>query len=169
MEAGQYEEAIAAFEAMDGYKDSIALIDECKYRSALALMDAGNYEEAIFAFESLDGYKDSIEKAEDAYEEYKHEKLKQANVGDYVIFGAYEQDNDTSNGKEKIKWLVLDKQGSKMLVISQYALDCQPYNTEDADVTCAYHCGFHHTVVHLSRTGRRALLLLRHNILSTYN
>ena len=135
MDAGSYEKAIAAFEAMDGYKDSIALIDECKYRSALALMDAGNYEEAIFAFESLGGYKDSIEKAEDAYEEYKHEKLKQANVGDYVIFGAYEQDNDTSNGKEKIKWLVLDKQGSKMLVISQYALDCQPYNTEDADVT----------------------------------
>jgi len=135
MDAGSYEKAIAAFEAMDGYKDSIALIDECKYRSALALMDAGNYEEAIFAFESMGGYKDSIEKAEDAYEEYKHEKLKQANVGDYVIFGAYEQDNNTSNGKEYVEWLVLDKQGDSLLLISRYLIDYQPYNKKDERMT----------------------------------
>ena len=56
-------------------------------------------------------------------------------VGEIVTFGAYEQDNDTSNGKEDIAWLVLDKQDGKALVISKYALDCQPYNTEYEDVT----------------------------------
>ncbi|MBE6782722.1 MAG: zinc-ribbon domain-containing protein [Ruminococcaceae bacterium] len=56
-----------------------------------------------------------------------------ANVGDYITFGSYEQDNNTSNGKEAIEWLVLDKQDGKILVISRYALDCQPYNEEGMD------------------------------------
>ncbi len=49
-------------------------------------------------------------------------------VGDYIKFGKYEQDNNTSNGKEAIEWLVLDVQGDKTLVISRYGLDCVPYN-----------------------------------------
>ena len=58
-----------------------------------------------------------------------------ADVGDIIEFGAYEQDNDTSNGKEPIEWLVLERDGDKVLVISKYALDCKPYNTEFEDVT----------------------------------
>ena len=57
------------------------------------------------------------------------------NVGDSVWFGNYEQDNNSSNGKEKIEWLVLEKDGDKALVVSKYALDCKPYNTENADMT----------------------------------
>lgn len=60
---------------------------------------------------------------------------KNVQIGDYITFGRYEQDNNTSNGKEDIEWLVLDVQGDKALVISKYALDCQPYNTEYTDVT----------------------------------
>ena len=58
-----------------------------------------------------------------------------ADVGDIIEFGAYEQDNDTSNGKEPIEWLVLERDGDKVLVISKYALDAKPYNTEYEDVT----------------------------------
>ena len=58
-----------------------------------------------------------------------------ADVGDIIEFGAYEQDNDISNGKEPIEWLVLERDGDKVLVISKYALDAQPYNTEWEDVT----------------------------------
>ena len=32
--------------------------------------------------------------------------LGKANVGDYVTFGHYEQDNDLENGKESIEWKV---------------------------------------------------------------
>lgn len=60
--------------------------------------------------------------------------LRAAEVGSYIFFGEYEQDNDESTGKEAIEWLVLDKQDDKMLVISKYGLDCQPYNTEDEEV-----------------------------------
>lgn len=60
---------------------------------------------------------------------------KQYNVGDYITFGSYEQDNNTANGKEDIKWLVLDKQDDKILVISQVALDAKAYNSSYASVT----------------------------------
>lgn len=51
------------------------------------------------------------------------------NVGDIIKFGQYEQDNNTSNGKEDIEWIVLAKENNRILVISKYALDSQPYNT----------------------------------------
>ena len=53
--------------------------------------------------------------------------LSKAKIGSHVIFGSYEQDNDTSNGKEDIEWIVLAREGDRILVISKYALDCQKY------------------------------------------
>lgn len=135
MDAGKYEDSIAAFETLDGYKDSADRIAECntiilddKYNDAIALMDAGRYEDAITAFEALDGYKDSEERAE-------MNRLKSAKVGDYVTFGRYEQDNYTTNGKEKIEWLVLDKQDNRLLLISKDALNCNQFNTTDTGIT----------------------------------
>lgn len=55
--------------------------------------------------------------------------------GEYIKFGAYEQDNNTTNGKEDIEWLVLEVKDGKALLISKYTLDCQQYNTSDVDVT----------------------------------
>lgn len=62
-------------------------------------------------------------------------KIKTANVGDIIVFGTYEQDNDTSNGKENIEWLVLAKENNRILVISDKALDCHPYNSSRTIVT----------------------------------
>ena len=42
---------------------------------------------------------------------------------EYVVFGAYEQDNNPENGKEEIEWLVLEKENGEMLLISKYILD----------------------------------------------
>ena len=146
MDAGKYTEAISAFEALKGYKDSANKITECntaildgKYNNAIALMDAGKYGEAILAFEALEGYKDSANKIEECniniYGEEVWNKVKSVNVGDTYRFGSYEQDNNKSNGQEDIEWLVLAKEGTKILVISKEALDCKPYNTSYTDVT----------------------------------
>ncbi len=110
-------------------------IKNVKYNSAISLIEDGKYVEAYEALIDLNGYKDSAEKAKEIYGQYKAEKLKTAKVGDYVAFGSYEQDNNTSNGKEDVEWLVLVKEGDKALVISRYALDCQKYNTSYTDVT----------------------------------
>ena len=55
-------------------------------------------------------------------------------VGSYIVFGSYEQDNDESNGKEPIEWLVLAKEGNKALLIGRYVLDSACYNTTLTDV-----------------------------------
>ena len=135
MNDGKYEEAIAAFEKLGDYKDCKELIDSCNkdkaYYDAVELMNNEKYKEAIAAFESLDGYKDSTDKID----ECKLGVLKKAQIGDSIEFGSYEQDNDTTNGKEIIEWQVLDKEDNKILVISSNVLDCKPYNTVLKPVT----------------------------------
>ncbi len=82
LETGQYGEAIEAFTALDGYKDSSEQIEKCetaikdeKYAAAVELYTAEKYEEAIAAFETLNGYKDSvvqIEKCDTAIKDGKY-------------------------------------------------------------------------------------------------
>ena len=134
-EAGQYEEAITTLESLNGYGDSETLILECRYAMAMDLTASGRYEEAAAAFEAMDGYQDSTERARAAYVSYEIAQISEAKVGDYVVFGAYEQDNDASNGKEAVEWQVLEKDGDSALLISRYALDCKPYHTPYVDVT----------------------------------
>ncbi len=83
MEEQRYEEAIAAFEALEGYKDSTEQINNCKigilgreYNKAIALMESEKYDEAIIAFTELEDYKDSkeqIQNCEDAIVELENE------------------------------------------------------------------------------------------------
>ena len=63
------------------------------------------------------------------------EVLTAVSIGDTISFGKYEQDNISSNGKEDIEWIVLAKEDDRFLVISKYALDCQPYHKSYANVT----------------------------------
>ena len=56
-------------------------------------------------------------------------------VGDTLFFGSYEQDNNSSDGKEKIEWIILDKSGSKVFLVSKYVLDCKPYQSRFKSVT----------------------------------
>lgn len=50
-----------------------------------------------------------------------------------IKFGRYPQASKNENAL--IEWLVLKNDGSKALLISKYALDCQKYNTTDTSVT----------------------------------
>ena len=106
-----------------------------KYNKAIALMDNGDISKAYEIFVELDGYKDSTEQADAIYRKANIEKLKEAKVNDYVFFGSYEQDDDISNGKEDIEWLVLDVVEERVLLISKYALDSKLFNATDGGVT----------------------------------
>lgn len=53
-------------------------------------------------------------------------------VGDIIYFGKYEQDNNTSNGDEKIAWRILEKEDGKVFVLSEQLLgNAQNYHNED--------------------------------------
>ncbi len=140
--AGEYEKAITVFASLDGYKDSENQIKKCEiaikdpqYNAAIALIDQGDFINAYETLISLNRYKDSAEKAKEIIVKYKIAKIRSASVGDIVFFGSYEQDNNASNGKEEIEWLVLAKETNKVFLISKYALDCQRYNSSYTSVT----------------------------------
>lgn len=104
------------------------IIPNNKYKAAVKQANDGQIIEAYETFIELNGYKDSDEKASEIYNQYEFEKLKLADVGDKVCFGSYEQDNNFRNGNENIEWIVLEKENESVLLISDKALDCQPYN-----------------------------------------
>ena len=114
--------------------DEIARMDS-KYDNAVALIEEGKYCDAYKALIALNGYKDSVEKSQSIYNQCVTESLTKAQAGNYVYFGTYEQDNDSSNGNEFIEWIVLEIKDSKALVISKYALDCLQYDPEFDSVT----------------------------------
>ncbi len=60
--------------------------------------------------------------------------VSQVEIGSIIRFGSYEQDNDLSNGKEDIEWIVLAKDGSTILMISRYGLANQPFHSSNTTV-----------------------------------
>ena len=78
--------------------------------------------------------KDDKKKEKDSKDKKKKETVTYE-VGDIITFGQYEQDGNYDNGVEDIEWVILSIDEEKVLVVSKYALDCQPYNTERSDVT----------------------------------
>lgn len=115
------------------------MIPERKYKAAVEMMENGYSKTAFEELLALNGYKDSEDLAKGLYNEKKIQGLYNfdlINVGDSLYFGTYEQDNNLSNGKEFIEWSVLAKADGKVLLISRYSLDNQPYNKEgSSDVT----------------------------------
>ena len=134
LDFGDYEAAYALLEEI-GNNNAIA---SSKYDRAVALIASGDYDTALLLLEGLN-YKDSPDQIENCYigkfGEEKYNLIKNIKVGDTYKFGLFEQDNNSSNGKEEIEWIVLDKEGMSLLLISKYALDCQRYNTPFTSVT----------------------------------
>ena len=56
-------------------------------------------------------------------------------VGETFLYGTYEQDNELVNDKEPIEWVILERDGKRLLAISKYVLDCQPFDMGNTPVT----------------------------------
>ena len=144
--AEEYESALSIYHSLGNYKDSsekylqtLEQIKERDYVGAQAMLQSGQYMNALHAFRALSGYKDVDELLTTnenllaaAYQEWLSAvKI----VGNTVSFGRFEQDNNKSNGKEEIEWIVLDVQSDRSLLISKYALNCYPYNSTHKKVS----------------------------------
>lgn len=130
LDSGDYD---SAHELLEEIGDK-GTTNSSRYNKALEYIDSSDYEAAYILLNAM-AYKDSEDKLQSIKTKYQQTLFAKANVGDTVCFGAYEQDNDTSNGKEDIEWLVLAKENNNVLIISDKALDCQPYNASDEDAT----------------------------------
>ena len=154
-----YESAIRMLESIPGWKDADEQIYACKKK--IEELKAKEEAERLEAERKAEEHRIAVEKRKKKAKKVfiaiasvacvcavflillktviipkqRINKIKTANVGDIIVFGAYEQDNNTSNGKEDIEWLVLAKEDNKILVISDKALDCKPYNQSRDYVT----------------------------------
>lgn len=61
--------------------------------------------------------------------------LSSASVGQIVYLGRYEQDGNIDNGKEPLRWIVLENDNNQVVLISYFILEAMAYNNEDARVT----------------------------------
>ena len=109
LDAGQYDEAIAAFEALGEYKDSTEQAKEAnlakteaknavKYEDAMHLLESGLYDGAIKFFTELGDYRDSTKRLEAAVNAKKYEEAKKLAASDdwyaayhlFIELGEYE-------------------------------------------------------------------------------
>ncbi len=110
------------------------ILPSTRYEKALALYEGQAYEEALPLLNKLGNYKDSVAMSENIRRILFQRMIEAAAVGDTITFGSYEQDDKASNGKESIEWLVLAKKEDRLLIVSRYALDCQPFSTNRGNV-----------------------------------
>ena len=102
------------------------IIPKQKCHKALDMIESGDYQQALILLKSLpQKYIQSVESL----------MLAKAIPGDTVFFGEYEQDNLTSNGKEGIEWLVLDKKNDKVLLISKHVLVDKAFDESGSNAT----------------------------------
>ena len=130
IEAGEYEAAYALFNELG----DVETVLQNKYDRAMQCIDEENYEAAWDLLDGLD-YKDSEEQKARINLKHNRVLLTKAEVGDTVLFGSFEQDNNIANGKEEIEWVVLTKEDDRILVISKYALACRQYNSTYTNTT----------------------------------
>ncbi len=97
---------------------------------------------AVFVPGLLEGKKDKLEEKKDKEEKgflfvdgNEVKDIDDIKEGNICKFGHYEQDNDTSNGKEEIEWIVLKKEDKRILVVSRLSLDYQAYNETYEEIT----------------------------------
>ena len=130
-EAQDYPAAADAFGKIAGYRDAAEQKDNALYLYADKLEKEGSLAAAAEQFRALGEYKDAAAKAEALETEIRN----RLEVGGEYEFGTYEQDNDTGNGREPIRWTVLDIRDGKALLLSKYGLDAVPYNRDEVNIT----------------------------------
>ncbi|MBR5702019.1 MAG: hypothetical protein IKX47_06090, partial [Oscillospiraceae bacterium] len=123
---GEYSEAYAMLSELG--KDEI--ITDSINKRADALLEAGD---ADAAYALLAGLTDEASRTKRM--EIKRQQIRETQEGKYFTLGRYEQDNKRENGPEPIQWMVLARDGDRVLVISRYVLDCVRYDEEYRRVT----------------------------------
>ena len=146
LEAGNYEDALAFFWGAGDYKDATEKYQLCQEKvnekTNLALEEARKaVDAALTATDQTNNLIDALKilyplqgdaEIDQKITEYERTILENAEVGDTVVLGHIEQDNNATNGEEPIEWNILritENNGKKRyLVISSLILADKQYN-----------------------------------------
>ena len=105
-----------------------------EYAQAESFLQEGKLQEAYDLYSGLNGYQDSTSRMKEIEHQLQSGDLQGAQPGDVITFGSYKQDKGGTTKKE-IQWVVLDQEGSRLLLVSRYALNCHPYHSSYTPVT----------------------------------
>lgn len=108
-----------------------------RYDLAMDYIQQEKYYDAYVILKDLGDYSDSANQMKAIREKAFLQQIKQAQPGDIVYWGSYEQDAVTANGKEDIAWVVLYDDNGRKLLLSQSCLDSQPYNEQNTPTSWA--------------------------------
>ena len=151
LEKGAFDDAYALLEEI-GETETIL---ESKLARAAAALAAGDEETAKDILAGVDDHRAAAlfeapepetesetepaagpdQTGEEEAETSEYTALKNAAVGKTVDFGHYEVDAREDNGPEAIRWIVLDRQDNRVLLLALYGLDAKPFNDVSSAVT----------------------------------
>lgn len=122
LENQQYDDAIAAFRAYKGKKRTYPKIQEAKYLKAKSLVDKKDYNAAYALFEELGDYEDAPAQLTNLKKQHSYLNVYGCQVCDVIEIGEFEQDNNSKNGKEPIKWEVRKVEDGAAYLVSEKCL-----------------------------------------------
>ncbi len=132
IEIGEYETAYKILEDLGGQK-ALNKLKENKYERANEYLKVNDDISALILFNELLDYKDSQKQKDEILQNREYLKMFISKEGDEIAFGRYEQDNNNSNGKEKLEWIIIYNNKSKVYMVSKYVIDAMQYNTANGD------------------------------------
>lgn len=112
---------------------SIVVTKNNKYQRANEYLKENDDISALILFNELLGYKDSQKQIDKILKDKEYLKMFISKEGDEIVFGEYEQDNNNSNGKEKLEWIIIYNNNKKVYMVSKYIIDTMQYNTANGD------------------------------------
>ena len=107
------------------------------FNTAKQQVSDGKYWDALKTLETIKEGHPEVEQYVQSSSELQGElaRIAKYDEGNTMMFGNYEQDNDLSNGKEPIKWLIVSEDENRRLLVSEKVLDYQQFNTEEIHST----------------------------------
>ncbi len=99
----------------------LVVLPAINLNSAKTAIAEGRYDDAAALLRAAGDFGDS-EQLLSTYRLYGLE------TGDVVMFGNYEQNANTSDGKEAIEWIVIESSDTALTLISRQVLDCVMYH-----------------------------------------
>ena len=137
MAVEDWDGAIEAYKAAGEYGEAAHRIQECLYQKTVNLCELYKKEivSAQEVADSLNGISDAelYSQARDVLKEGQvfHELwASEFSVGNRILMGYYEQDNNPDNGPEEISWIVLYTGEGKAILLSEKIIDAMPYMIE---------------------------------------
>lgn len=122
LENQQYDDAIAAFRAYKGKKRTYPKIQEAKYLKAKSLVDKKDFNAAYALFEEIGDYEDAPAQLTNLKKQHSYLNVYGCQVCDVIEMGEFEQDNNSKNGKEPIKWEVRKVEDGAAYLVSEKCL-----------------------------------------------